>query len=640
VPVQPSFDYFMPESRWTPPAEFPNLRGNAQWIGVDIEARDENLQKYGPGFVRDEAYIVGVSIAADGFQGYFPVRHEGGGNLAENAVFQWLADTLGGDEPKYGANLLYDAEGLRKEGVELEGPWHDIQIAEALIDEDSLHGYSLEALAYKYLGESKDERLLRDAANSYSIGKKRLNPKKDMWMMPAKFVGAYAEQDAVLPRKIFREQEKIFDKEDLWDIFFLEQRVTPVLLEMRFKGVRVDLERAGEVAAHLRRDEAKMKEELRNLVGWAANVWSPKELPNAYKVMGIKTPLTPRGNPSITAPWLELQEDELSKLVIKLRKSEKMRRDFIEGDIIGKSVNGRLYATFVQLKNDEGGTKSGRFASKSPNLQQVPSRDPYYGPLIRSMFIADEGELFCKADYSQQEPRLFLHYAYLMGLGGAKEAVDAFKSNPSTDYHQLTTDIVNFVSGGDYARKKIKGINLGISYTMGIDKLCTQLNLPRDEGEEILSKYHVALPYVKGLINACMKRAADTGVIIDIVKRHHRFPLWEPSYANRKQVRPRTRAEALKAWPNERLKRADTHKAINKLIQGSAAGQTKKAIVDLWENHGIVMSLQVHDELAGSVPDRETAMQVRETMMSCVPLVLPSKVDLDLGPNWADGESI
>lgn len=681
--IQPSFPEFLPESSWRPPDSFPDI-SREKWWSLDLESKDPHLSANGPGFIRNDAFIAGVAIHTEGFRGYYPVRHAQGCNLAPNVVFDWLRDmTKDFRGELYGANLLYEEEGLWYEGVRFHDDVkrYDVQIAEPLIDEETAEGYSLEVLSNKYLGIGKEEGLLKAAAERYTKGYKDkrarrpipFDPKGDLWMLPPEYVGAYGEGDVDRPLRIFRDhQSKILDKEGLWDIFRLETSLVPILLRMRINGVAVDLERAHRLVKTLTDEIDKLSMEVKKLVGFDPNVDSGKDMLKAYNVLNFRMPefniaanfkytapstKHPEGQASFTSDWYAAQRDPLSKTILKKKKLMTLRDDFVIGDIIKASVDGRLHCQFQQLKADEAGTRSGRMASRNPNLQQVPARhddelwgknSPIWAEEVRKLFVPDdyrEGfKKWLKADYSQQEPRLLVHFASLCKLAGADIAVKAFRANPLVDYHQLTTDIVNEKSGRQppFKRKQIKGVNLGIMYSMGIKKLCRMLGVSIQDGQEILNAYHAALPFVKALSAKAMSTAQDRGYISTLLKRKRRFNLWEPIPESKEEREfrhmglPRHLAE--QRWPGRRLQRYGIHKALNALIQGSAADQTKEAMRVLYYEHKYVPALQVHDELGGTVEDAEQAMLIKKVMQECVILQIPVVSDACLGPSWGEAK--
>ncbi len=663
--VQLPFPELLPESDWRLPTEFPDLRGRGcKWIGVDVETCDPRLKEKGPGFIRGDAFSAGYSICADGFNAYFPVRHAEGPNIAPNVVADWLREQLGGDEPKIFCNSQYDLEALWSDRVDVKGRIWDVQIAEPLIDEDSATGYSLEALGQKYLGAGKEEELLEQAASLYSRGGKRkgkgnipFHPKSDLWLLPPKYVGPYAMVDSLRTAAVFQEQRKVLDAEGLNQIFDLETDLVPIVLQMRLRGIRVDLEAAERTAQELTTSIDKFSMEIRKLVGFDPNIDSGLDLVKAYEefnrknINKVEIRYTNLGNPSFNKEWLNDQDDELSLAVSKKRKLQTLRDDFVRGDILGEQINGRVHCRWNQLRQDDAGTRSGRMSSTNPNLQQSPARwdfdfwgddVPNWAERIRELFVPDIGKLFLKGDFSGQEPRFLVHFAGLCNLPGAAEAVETFRKNPLTDYHAFATEVCNRHSNRNFKRKQIKGINLGVMYSMGVKKLCRMLKVSENTGKEILTDYHAALPFVRGLTNKVMTVAQERGFIRTILGRKRRFDTWEPVPERREEIGSVRRGlpldQAEKAWPGRRLQRFGTHKAGNSLIQGSAGDQTKKAMVDLYKEHKIVPSLQVHDELGGSVLDVFEGRIYKHTMEHAVELLIPVVCDTKIGPSWGSAK--
>ena len=668
--IQLPFPELLPNSNWRMPDKFPSFR-DEKWLSLDLETHDPNLRTKGPGFIRGDAKVVGVAIHVEGFSGYYPVRHLQGNNFAPNVVFDWLKDEASHFRGKlFGANLLYDEEGLWSEGVTFHDDVSrcDVQMCEALIDEETAEGYSLEVISNKYLGHGKEEHLLKDASQMHTKGYKDkrakrpipFDPKGDLWMLAPEYVGEYAETDVGNPRKIFLDhQSKIFDREHLWKIFDLESSLIPILLKMRIKGVRVDLEAAHNLVTLLSREIENYSGRIKQLVGFYPNLDSGQDVSRAYEVLGARMPelnissklkYTSLGNPSFTSEWYSMQQDPLSSLIRKAKKLLTLRDDFVIGDVIKEQVNGRIHCQFTQLRQDDSGTRSGRMASKNPNLQQVPARhdkdlwgkdSKNWADEVRKLFVADQGMHYLKSDVSQQEPRLLVHFAALCNLPGADAAVAAFRRDPRTDYHQLTTNIVNETCGRSYRRAQIKGINLGIVYGMGLKKLCRMLNLSENEGKEILAAYHEALPFVRGLSSKVMSVVESRGFVNTIEMRRRRFNLWEV-VPNRdediwvKQGLPRDQAEA--KWPGRKLRRFGLHKAMNALIQGSAADQTKKMMQILYYQYGKIAHLQVHDELGFSIADAREGFLIKSQMENAIKLEIPVVCDAMYGPSWGEAK--
>ena len=638
---------FSPESSWVAPQpiDWPDLRGRAKIIGVDTETDDPNLGTKGPGFIRGDARLCGVSLASeDGVKLYLPINHSEG-NLDKDQVLRYVKHQLGGSQPKAGANLMYDLESLWSAGVEVEGPLADIQIAGPLLDEDRKDGYSLDSLSRHYLGVGKSEDLLDEAANCYG-----LPAKKAMGILPAKFVGPYAEDDAWFAIQIFQKQERELIKDEVYHIFELERKLQKILFKMRLKGVRIDLDLADQWSTRIQKRERQLMEAIATIAGRRVNPGSAKSLAPILEKRGLTVPFTytKAGNISynIDGDWLKAQKDPLCNLVAKWRKSNKMRSDFID-TLLHDNVNGRIHSNWQQLRDyDENGkskgTRSGRIAANRFNLTQVPSRDPFWGPMIRSMFIADEGGFWGKADFSQQEPRIGIHFAYLMsktqmGRGrydGIEDAMQRYRDNPRTDYHTMTQMLILERTNTDIGRPKAKGINLGAAYGMGKYKLAIQLEIELEEAEEVLRSYHAGVPYIKDLGEDCMKIVQERGYIKTILGRKRRFKSWEPAnWEARKSARPtEDREEAIRLWGY--VQRAFAHKAMNATIQGSAADQMKKAIVDLYEQHNILPQVQVYDELNTTLYEPDQLRVLKKTMEEAIVMEVPFIADPDWGPSW------
>jgi len=272
-----------------------------------------------------------------------------------------------------------------------------------------------------------------------------------------------------------------------------------------------------------------------------------------------------------------------------------------------------------------GGTVTGRFSYSNPNLQQIPARHKILGPMLRSIFIPEEGCHWGCFDYSQQEPRILVHYANKMRMEGADVIVDAYNAGDA-DFHQVVADMAGI------ERKQAKTINLGLMYGMGKNKLMSELGLLKDEADQLLKNYHLNAPFVKMISDRVMRQAEDTGIIRTLEGRACHFDLWQPDQFGVSTPLP---LEDAKKTYGEFIKRAFTYKALNKLIQGSAADMTKRAMVNLYKE-GVVPHIQVHDELDVSVESPEQAEKIIEIMEASAKLGVPNKVDYEKGPSWGE----
>ena len=607
---------FPPRSDWVAPDILPDL-SSASRIAVDLETKDPNLRVSGPGWATGNGHVTGIAIATDGWSGYLPIRHEGGGNLDAGFVFRWLNKSLSTNCDKIFHNALYDVGWLRREGVTLNGKIQDTVIAAPLIDENRRQ-YSLNSLGFDYCQERKDETLLTEAAKSYGV-----DPKAEMYKLPAKFVGEYAEQDAVLTLKLWDKLKKLLEIQKLEPIYELESSLIPLLVEMRWRGVRVDVNKAEETVDKLKQQEKDCIKQIKYKYGADVDVWASASVAKAFDKAGLTYPRTQKTNaPSFTGKWLEGLDHGLPKLVVEARKLQKIRSAFIENMILEHSHNGRIHGQMHPLRGDSGGTVSGRFSYSTPNLQQVPARDPILGPLVRGLFLPEEDHVWGAYDYSQQEPRLTVHYASTMNLPGSDEAVSAYRHDDA-DFHQIVADMAGI------ARKDAKVINLSLSYGMGKNKLIQALGINELEAEALFNNYHSKVPFIKELTLSCSRRAENVGEITTLLGRKCRFDMYE---ARNEKTQPLPMDKAIEEY-GQNIRRAFTYRAFNRLIQGSAADMTKQAMLDLWKE-GIVPHIQVHDELDISVKNKEESRKIVEIMETCVDLNVPSKVDAEIGDTW------
>jgi DNA polymerase I-like protein with 3'-5' exonuclease and polymerase domains len=608
---------FTPETEWVPPDRLPDLSSHSE-IAIDLETRDPNLLTMGSGSVRRDGEVVGIAVAVEGWSGYFPIAHEGGGNMDRALVLDWFEEVLHTTSTKIFHNAMYDVSWIRSLGFHINGGIIDTMIAASLIDENR-YSYTLDSVGKDYIGMRKNEKLLQDAAKDFGV-----NPKAEMWRLPAPFVGEYAEKDAEITLKLWHALQHEISKQDLWDVFNLETNLFPCLVDMKFKGVRVDIAKAQAVKQQLIETEKGLLNDINKIAGFDVEIWAAASIAKAFDTKKIPYDRTEKGAPSFTKNFLATHPAELPKLINEAREINKANTTFID-TILKHEHKGRIHAEINQIRSDQGGTVTGRFSYNNPNLQQIPARHKELGPLIRSLFIPEEKHTWCCFDYSQQEPRILVHFASLMKLEGTGAIVDAYKKG-SADFHQMIADM----AGID--RKQAKTINLGIMYGMGKNKLMAELGLMKDAAEKLLKTYHQRAPFVKMLSEAVARRADDSGKIRTIGGRLCHFDLWEPHGFGIKK--PLKHADALREH-GPGIKRAFTYKALNKLIQGSAADMTKQSMLALYQE-GVIPHVQIHDELDISVSSIEEAQKIIDIMEQAVELQVPNKVDFEKGANWGD----
>ena len=610
---------FEAQTEWVKPTEFPDLR-NVDEIAIDLETKDPDLLKKGSGSVIGNGEVIGIAVSTKFYKGYFPIAHEGGGNMDRSRVLEWLKDILEAPSTKIFHNAIYDVCWLRAMGFKINGDIACTMIASALTDENRFR-YDLNSLSWHYLGYGKNEAALAEAAEEWGI-----DPKSEMYKLPAMHVGAYAERDAEVTLGLWQEMKKEIISQDLEDIFDLESDLFPCLVDMRFKGVRVDAERAHAMKAELIAQEKELLHKIKGETNIDTQIWAARSIANVFDILRLEYPRTDKtGAPSFTKNFLQEHSHPVVNMIAQAREINKAHTTFLDS-ILRYEHKGRIHAEINQLRSQTGGTVTGRFSYQNPNLQQIPARNKDLGPKIRSLFIPEEGHRWGVFDYSQQEPRLVVHYASLYKLPSVYDVVDSYSTDSSADFHQTVADMA------DIPRSQAKTINLGLFYGMGKAKLQAELGVTKEKAAELFNTYHSRVPFVKQLMDKASNRAQDRGQIRTLLGRLCRFHLWEPnSFGMHKAM---LHEDALREH-GPGIKRAYTYKALNKLIQGSAADMTKKAMLELYKE-GIIPHIQIHDELDISVKDESHAKKIIDVMENAVTLEVPNKVDYEHGDNWGE----
>lgn len=627
----------IPETGWRAPRDFPNLSA-AKAIAFDTETFDPDLGEYGPGWARGVGHVIGASVAVEGgYKWYFPFGHETcpEQNLDKEQVLRWLRDTLGNPlQRKIGANITYDMGWLRQEGVHVAGELFDVQFAEALLDESA--EVNLEALGYRYLGEGKTSNLLYQWLADWFGGAPTGVQRKHLYKAPPSLAGPYAEGDADLPLRLEGLQTRRLIDEGLWPVFRMECDLIRLIIDIRFNGVRVDLNKAEEAREYLLEKETAAAKYLASLAGFDVNTNSSSHLAKAFDAVGEPYPRTAKNTPSFTKAFLEEVTSPIGKAVVEVRKLNKLRTTFIESYVLDSNIKGRLYGQFHLLRGDSEGTRSGRMSSSTPNLQNLPSKDTL-AAIVRGCFVPDIGHrVWKKFDYSQIEYRFLAHFA----VGAGSDDIRAvFNNNPDADYHQAIIDLIYGQTGIELERKPAKTINFGLIYGMGQDKLGHSLHLDKKATKELFEDYHKGAPFAKATMQACSEEASNTGSIKTFLGRKSRFDLWEPGgWGKTEKAVALPMREALLRYG--KIRRAYVHKALNRKLQGSAADLMKMALWQLYHS-GVfaytgVPSILVHDEGDWSDPggQEEGFSYIKHVMETVAKLRVPVKVDLEEGPDW------
>lgn len=626
---------FRPESDWVAPqiSDLPAWRGQRR-VGFDVETKDPQLEKMGPGPRRD-GHIVGFSFAFEcGQKFYVPVRHAVGGNT-EGDSLGWLREQAKHfDGELVGGNLQYDLDFAEQDDVTFTKVqfFRDVQVAEPLIDENHFR-YGLDPIAERRGFPLKNETLLKEAAEMHGY-----DPKGNIWRLPAKFVGPYAEDDALIPLLILQGQDKDIAEQKLQRVWDVESQVLPVLVKMRRRGVRIDWDHLARLKKDYLEQEGYNCARIKELTGINFGIGDCNKDKACEKMLlkiGIVAPRTAKGNPNIDANVLSSIDHGAAASLLQARRFNKLRTTFV-ASIERHETNGRIHCSFEQLRrtDDSGssyGTISGRLSSRNPNLQQQPTR----GKISRSwrqIYLPDEGGIWACNDYSQQEPRLLAHFAEKAKVAGGSMAAHIYRTDPMADNHTMMTKLIhrNYDSMSDvereYHRKNAKTIFLGLCYGMQGAKLAVSLGLPTavkelpngrrvtvagTEAQALLNQFNANVPYVLGMFRMTETTAKNRGYIRTLLGRRCRFP------------------------KDDNGNYMFTYKALNRLIQGSAADQTKVAMVQA-DRAGFALQLQVHDELDLTVQRRNDAEELATVMREAIPVNVPMRVDVETGPNWGE----
>ena len=612
------------KTEWVPVDHLPQTPANIKEIAIDLETKDPQLLSHGPGWATNNGYVVGIAVAYEGFNAYLPIAHEGGGNLDKGVVLRWFKKEIAkhpSDKVFY--NAPYDVGWLKRSGVELDGKLIDVMLGAPILNENRFN-YSLNTVSYDYLGEMKSEAALREAAQEFGV-----DPKGEMWKLPSTFVGEYAEADARLTLELWQVFKAQISKEDLWQVYDLETSVLPLCIEMTWRGIRVDLDAAERLKQKFLKTVKGKLNEVKKETGIAIELWSAASIAKVFDHLDIYYGRTKTGMPSFTKNFLAQHEHPIAQKISEAREYDKIGNTFISS-IFRYASDGRIHGHINQLRSEGGGTVTGRLSMSNPNLQQIPARNPEIAAAIRGLFLPEEGQTWSSIDFDQQEPRLLVHFASLTsgGLSGSKDFVKAYVSDPSTDFHQMVADLC------EIPRKQAKTINLGIIYGMGQTRMAEQLDISTDAAKRLMAQYHQDVPFVKELSEAVQRKVAHLhrgGFVRTLLGRKCRFDMWEPNAFVSSRALPREQAQI---EYGDSIRRAYLFRALNRLLQGSAADMTKRAMARVYEELGRIPMLQIHDELAFSVDSEKEARKICQVMENAVQLEVPTPADISMGNTW------
>ena len=634
-------------------------------VAVDIETYDPNLKTKGLGAIRNDGFICGIAVATGKETAYFPLRHSDIfiDYKRDEKIWDALNEKIFQNEniTKVFHNAMYDVCWIRAvTGMKMKGRIVDTMIAASVVDENRFK-YSLDSLSKDYLNEEKYKYDLQQKTLEWSGGTVK-DPMTNMHKLPASIVKEYAKQDVNLTYKLWNLFDKKIDevlyiKEDgeqktCRQIFELETKLFLCLVDMKFKGVRIDVAKAIEFGRHLKKRREQILKAIESLTTVRVDIWAAASIKKLLDHLHIKDyKVTPKSKmPQLPKDYLKKHSNKCLRMIAKAREYDKAANTFVDG-LLDYVHEGRIHADINQIRSDTGGTVTGRFSMSNPNLQQIPAKG-FIGQKMRELFIPEDGCKWASFDYSQQEPRIVVHYAIKLGLPGTETLQEEFDKDDA-DFHQIVADMANI------SRKQAKTINLGLFYGMGKIKLQRELGLDQRQAKELFNEYHGRVPFVRQLSQELIAFAKENRLLFTLYDRFCRFDKWEttnkewnPETNRFNEVPLYTKEQAKEAFKAEMLEKfkenkidpnymdyfdryytpAFTYKALNRLIQGSAADMTKKAMVDLHEK-GIIPHIQIHDELCFSITDHESKL-IKDIMEQTIPLEVKNKVDFESGPNW------
>ncbi|MGB2896570.1 MAG: DNA polymerase I [Anaerolineales bacterium] len=567
------------------------------------------------------ADIVGISLALKPKEGYYlPIGHNpvhaGGPQLNLDDVIQALSESLTDTKiPKIGHNLKYDFIILARHGLTVEPLVFDTMIAEWLCDPAS-RNLGLKNLAWVRLGVQMTE--IQDL-----IGSGR--GQKSMADVPIAEVAPYAIADAEICLRLMPQLKSELVEKDQMSVFEeVEMPFIPILADMELAGISLDTDFLAELSQNMGGKLETLEQRIYEIVGHGFNINSTQQLSTVlFEELGLEPPgrsrRTASGHYSTAAAVLdELREvHPIIELILEQREITKLKSTY--ADSFPQQVNPetkRVHTSFNQT-----GSVTGRLASSSPNLQNIPIRTDL-GREIRRAFIPAAGQLLLSVDYSQIELRIVAHIAK------DKAMIEAFLDDQ--DIHATTAAAIYEISIESVTpamRRHSKAINFGLIYGMSPFGLTRTTDLTLAEAENFVVAYFERFPGVKGYLDNIRLEVAEKGYVTTLLGRRRYFPQLVSGASVSEMARARANREA-----------------INAPIQGTAADIIKLAMLNLPDRlsrSGLSarMLLQVHDELMLECPDSEiaqTAAIVQDVMQDAYRLVVPLKTDAKAGLNWAD----
>lgn len=615
-------------------------------VVVDIESCDPELTVSGPGVYHDKnARVLGCGIydSKTHFKKYFPIHHTdvSAEELARSRAE--LAEILSKPTSKLLANAGYDIDWLEnREGIPVNGFIHDVQVAEPLLDAYRT-SYSLNSLASYYNVPGKQTvNIEAEAAKIDPTHKHYKYPQELLWLMSSAIVGEYCIGDLEATYEVFKKQVVRLQNENMMELYECECNLIRPRMMMRKNGILIDQKHRANAIVHVQNMESELTNKMFALYG-PFNINSSAELAPILQSEGIKLPKTKTGKLSVTKDILEKYstKSQFCADLKRCRALNKLRTTFLEKSIEEHICpDGRIHGEFYPLRKDDAGTITGRWSGANPNLQQIPRNDEELGPLVRGMFIPDEGCWYGHTDYSQVEYRVFSHYARgwsdndNLDLLAQKMRAD-FNANPYMDYHQYVIDLVKAKTGKLLSRPTAKRVNFGTLYFMGEASLSNKFNIPYEEACEVFEALFHALPFIESTRSRVVNSVRLKGYVTTYCGRRQRIG---PQHVAKDSV-VYTKDGRRVVGINEDGDKY--YPFFNYLIQGTAADIMKFSLVECYKQ-GIYdilkLHLLVHDETGTSIPKTiegiEAYQAQQDVLSNTVKLKVPILAEADYGTSW------
>ena len=553
------------------------------------------------------ASLVGISFCVEPGEAYYISTPMLDGTSTEDAL-DCLRSVLESDIPKVGQNIKYDYLVLARHGVIVGGPLFDTMVAHYLVAPEEAHG--LDAIALNYLNYETIS-----ISSLIGSGKNQISMRE----VPPADVAPYASEDADIALRLAHLFEPMLAEKGVESLARdIEFPLVRVLSEMELKGIGLNREMLMTLSSQTAEDLELLERQIFDVAGEEFNIASPAQI-GVILFEKLKFPVTTKtstGKPSTKESVLQVlaTEHELPGLILDWRELAKLKSTYIDtlGELVHPETN-RLHTSYSQTT-----AATGRLASSSPNLQNIPIRTQR-GREIRKAFVPATGFLLLSADYAQIELRIL---ASLADDDGLKKAY-----NEGLDIHTATAAKVFGVEPGEVTREqrsKAKEVNYGIPYGISAFGLSTRLRCSRGEAQELIDGYNKSFPAVAGYILQQIEKAGETGYAETMLGRRRYIP---DIHARNRNVRAFA----------ERV-------AVNMPIQGTQADMIKLAMIAIQHrikasNLKSSMLLQVHDELVFEVhPDEIEDLKklVAEEMIGALPLTVPIEISMDTGDNWLE----